>query len=390
MEYITNVVTPDTAIMAGLSLLVVAALIISLKLANFFFRKVIDRRIIDNCDKWFKGVRLRNVDILTSAQLTSAALFITKIARWSAYALLFYTALPILFSIFPATRHLTGTLFLWIVNPLVSIGEGFVAYLPKLLRIIIIIFVMRYVLKFMRYVALEIEAERLVIPKFYPDWAHATYNLLRIFVCAFTLVLIFPLLPESESSVFKGVSVFIGVLFSIGSSGLISNLMAGLLITYMRSFKVGDRIKVGEVFGDVVEKTLFVVRVKTVQMEIVTIPNSTILSSNVINHSTAASEQGIILYQDIDVGYDITWERASALLIEAVSKVEHILADPPPFVLVKTLGSSAAQYRINVYTKRTDLEAKIYSDMNRYILDVFLREGIDMIVPQYEVAKSID
>ncbi|MDR0331815.1 MAG: mechanosensitive ion channel, partial [Chitinispirillales bacterium] len=343
--------------MVGLSLAVIIALIAAIKFVGHLFSAVIDRKMVDNREKWFKGVRIRNVEILTSAKLLSAALFVSKILRFAIYAVLLYAAFPMLFAIFPATRHLAGVLFSWIATPLVSMGEGFVAYLPKLLRIIVIILLMRYLLKLLRYIATEIETGRLLIPKFYPDWARATFNLLRIFIYAFTIVLIFPLLPESESMVFKGVSVFIGVLFSIGSSSVISNMMAGMVITYMRSFKIGDRIKVGDVYGDVVEKTLFVIRVQTVKKEIVTVPNSTILASNVINYSIAAGDggNGVVITLDVDIGYDVVWERAHKLLIEAAQKTEHVQENPKPFVLTKALGDYAATYMLGVYTKRPEL-----------------------------------
>jgi small-conductance mechanosensitive channel len=375
--------------MAGLTLLAAALLFVLFKLVSHLFCKVIDRKIAEKRDTLLiNGLRFRNVELLTSAKLVSAALFISKTIRFAIYAFLLYTALPMIFAIFPSTRHLAAMLFSWIITPLVSIGENFAAYLPRLLRIIIILVVMRYILKFLRYIALEIEAGRLAIPGFYPDWAHATYNLLRIFLCAFTIVLIFPLLPESESAVFKGVSVFIGILFSIGSTSVVANMMAGLVITYMRSFKIGDRIKIGEVFGDVVEKTPFVIRVQTVKKEIITIPNSTILSSNVVNYSAGVSASGVILYQNIYVGYDVTWERAGRLLMEAALKTEHILNDPKPFVLTQNLGDNAVSYQINAYTKRPDLQTQIYSEMNRNILDIFQRDGIEMITPQYKAIRS--
>jgi small-conductance mechanosensitive channel len=372
--------------MLGLSALVLVVLWAALKLTNYLFRRVIDIKIVENRDRWFKGIRLRNIDILTSSKLVSTALFVSKVLRYSIYALLLYAALPLLFAIFPATRHLAGTLFSWIVSPVVSMAQGFIAYLPKLLRIVVIIVVMRYVLKLLRYVSQEIEAGRLVIPKFYPDWAHATYCLLRIFIIAFTIVLIFPLLPESESVVFRGVSVFVGVLFSIGSSSVISNMVAGMVITYMRSFKVGDRIKVADVYGDVIEKTLFVIRVETVKKEVVTVPNSTILASNVINYSTEArGEGGVILHVDVSVGYDVSWQRAYGLLIDAALKTEHVLREPKPFVLTKTLGDCAAVYQINVYTKNPELQAHIYSELNRNIMDMLQSDGIEMVAPVYNV-----
>jgi len=376
--------------MVGLSLAVVAALAALFILVNRTFRNVIDRKISDNREKWFKGVRFRNIELLTSEKLTAAAFFISKAVRYAIYAVLLYAALPMIFAIFPATRHLAALLFSWIAAPVVSMFEGLIAYLPNLLRIAVIIVVMRYVLKFMRYVAAEIETGRLAIPGFYPDWARATFNILRIFTYAFTVVLIFPLLPNSDSSIFKGVSVFIGVLFSIGSSSVISNMMAGIVITYMRSFKIGDRIKVGEVYGDVVEKTLFVVRVQTIKKEVITIPNSSILSANVTNYSTALGdgELGVVISVEFSVCYDVSWERAHRALIEAALKTEHILPAPPPFVFTKELSDFAVVYSLRAYTRRPDLYAVICSGLNSNALDVFKREGIEMIVPQYRAIRN--
>jgi small-conductance mechanosensitive channel len=388
LEFLTwNEQTAEIAKMAGLAILVLIMLFVLFKLEKYLFKNVINRKIIEY-GKQLKGIRFRSIEILTPAQLLSTALFASKILRVSVYVVLLYVALPILFAIFPQTRHLTGILFSLVIDPIIVMGKGFIAYLPKLLRIVIIILVMRYILKLMRLVTAEIEAGRLVIPRFYPDWAKATYNLLRIFIYAFTLVLIYPLLPESESAVFRGVSVFIGILFSIGSSSVISNMMAGLVITYMRSFRIGDRIKVGEAFGDVVEKTLFVVRLKTVRKEIITIPNSTILSSNIVNYSIAAHEQGVILFQEVTICYDITWERVTKLLIEAAIKTEHVQPDPAPFVLTKELGNNAVTYQINIYCKRPDLQARIYSELNRHILEIFQRDGIEMVTPIYEVTRE--
>jgi len=376
--------------MIGLSLAVVVVLAALFFLVNHVFRKIIDRKIVDNREKWFKGVRIRNIELLTSEKLMSTALFVSKAFRYAIYLILLYAALPMIFAIFPATRHLAGLLFSWIAAPIVSMGEGFIAYLPKLLRIVVIVIIMRYILKFIRYITTEIESGHLVIPRFYPDWARATFNLLRIFIYAFTVVLVFPLLPDSESSVFKGVSVFIGVLFSIGSSSVISNMMAGLVITYMRSFKIGDRIKVGDVYGDVIEKTLFVIRVQTIKKEVITVPNSSILSANVVNYSTAAGEggQGVIIDVEVSVCYDVAWERAHRLLIEAALGAEHILPTPSPFVFTKELADFAVTYSLRAYTRRPDLYAAISSNINKNVLDIFKREGIEMIVPQYNAIRN--
>jgi small-conductance mechanosensitive channel len=201
------------------------------------------------------------------------------------------------------------------------------------------------------------------------------------------VILIFPLLPDSETAVFRGVSVFLGILFSLGSTTIISNVVAGLVLTYMRSFKLGDRVKVGEVLGDVVEKTPFAVRIRTSKKEIVTVPNGTLLSSNVVNYSTSGDEKnGIILYMTVSVGYDVPLRRAVELITQAALKTNDVLSQPAPFVLVKNLGNAATELELNVYTNEPERQPRIFSDINENIRELFEQNGIDMVLPTFERA----
>jgi len=171
-------------------------------------------------------------------------------------------------------------------------------------------------------------------------------------------------------------------LFSLGSTTVISNVVAGLVLTYMRSFKLGDRVKVGEVLGDVVEKTPFAVRIKTSKKEVVTVPNGTLLSSNVVNYSTSGDEKnGIILYMTVTVCYDVPWRRAAELIVEAARKSEYVLDNPAPFVLVKNLGNYACEMELNIYTNEPEKQPSIFSELNKNIRDIFEENNINMTVP---------
>ncbi|MDR1780607.1 MAG: mechanosensitive ion channel family protein [Tannerella sp.] len=386
--YQANMSITNILKMVGLSLLVVLTFCLLIIATNYLFIKVINKKILARRNKYLKGIRIRNLEIINSKKQIQALLFLSKATRYVIYFVLLYLALPLLFSIFPVTQRLAQTLFNWIWTPITTILTGFVNYLPNLLKIIIIIIIFRYLIKFVRYIMKEIEGGRLTIPGFYPDWAKATFNIIRIFLFAFALVLIFPLLPNSDSRIFQGVSVFLGIVVSLGSTSIIGNLIAGLVITYMRPFKIGDRIKVGEVFGDVIEKSPFVIRVKTIKMEIITVPNLTILSSNVINYSTTATEEGVILYTTITMGYEVPQTKVYALLISAALKTTYILPEPTPFVLSLGLGDNAASYQINAYTHHPELQAAIYSELHQNILDAFHEAGIEMIIPHYRSVRD--
>lgn len=373
---------------AGLALLVIALQYALVKGTNYFYRRVVDRKILSKRNEWFTGIRIRNLEVLNAGKQVKALLLVSRMFRYLTYLFLFYLTIPLLFSIFPLTQKYAYVLFGWILNPVSSMLLGFIGYLPKLLKILVIVVVMRFIVKFLRYIMGEVESGRLELPGFYPEWAKTTFNLLRIFLYAFMLVLIFPLLPNADSDIFKGVSVFVGVVFSLGSTAVVGNMVAGLVITYMRPFKVGDRIKIGEIVGDVMEKTPFVVRVMTYRKEVITVPNSTILTTNVVNYSASVEENGVILQTTLTMGYEVPWREMERLLVEAARRTHLVLQDPSPFVLQPTLNDFAASYQLCVYTKEPGKQAGIYSELHRHIQDVFRDAGIEMITPHYSAYRD--
>lgn len=372
----------------GLCLLVILGQYLLIKGVNRLFRRWVDTKIKSKKDELFTGIKIRDFEVLNSEKQVNSLLFISKIVRYLVNLLQLYITIPILFSIFPITQRLAEVLFGWILSPITVITKGFVGYLPKLFMIIIIIVIMRYIVRFLGYLTKEIESGRLHIQGFYPDWAKATFNITRIFLYAFMLVMIFPLLPSSNTDIFKGVSVFIGVIFSLGSSSIIANMVAGMVLTYMRPFKVGDRIKIGDLVGDVMEKSPFVIRIRTPKNEIITVPNSNILSSSVVNYSFSATENGLILYTSVTIGYDVPWKQVHAMLEKAASRTLHVLQTPKPFVLQTSLDDFYVSYQLCVYTNEAALQASIYSELHQNIQDCFNEEEVEIMSPHYRANRN--
>lgn len=315
-------------------------------------------------------------------------LFLVRMSRWVVYAVLLYITLPVIFSIFPFSKSWADTLFNLIWSPFKGMLLGFWNYLPNLFSILVIIIVFKYIIRFVRYVFSEIESGKLHIGGFHADWALPTYSIVRFLLYAFSIVLIFPNLPGSDSDIFKGVSVFVGLLVSLGSSSAISNVVAGLVITYMRPFHINDRITIGTVTGDVVEKTLLVTRVRTLKNEIVTIPNSAVLSGNTKNYSTDAQEKGLIVHTTVSIGYDVTWKEVHAALIEAAGRTPGLLAKPAPFVLQASLDDFYVSYQLNAYTRDASIEAMLRSIMHQNIQDVCNERNIELLSPHYRAARD--
>lgn len=271
----------------------------------------------------------------------------------------------------------------YVVEPIRDLLTRFVNYIPQMIYIVVILLVVRYVLKVIGAFFTRIENGHIEIEGFHTDWAKPTFNLVRIFVFCFTLVIVFPMLPGSSSPAFQGVSVFLGLLISLGSGSTISNLISGIVITYMRPFRVGDRVQIGDTFGDVIEKNLLVTRVRTIKNIDITIPNSMILSSHTMNYSAVSREEGLILNTRITIGYDVPWPKVHELLLKSTEKVPGLIKDRPPFILQTNLENSFVEYELNVYTQLANESHNIYSDMRIAIQDAFNAGGVEIMSPTY-------
>ncbi len=371
----------------GLMVLIIGGVWFLIRLSGRGYSRLI-RYSIEHKAKWLKSLSYKDYTFLSEDQQFKMFLFLLKILRWVLVAIILYIALPLIFSIFPFTRGWADSLFNLIWSPLKGLFIAIWAYLPNLFAILVIFFVMKYFIKLVKYIFSEIEAEKLNISGFHADWAMPTFSIVRFLLYAFMFVLIFPYLPGSDSNIFKGVSVFLGILFSLGSSTAIANIIAGLVITYMRPFKIGDRIKIGDTVGEVVEKTLLVTRLRTIKNEEITIPNASILSGSTINFSFHEKSEGLIIHATISIGYDTPWKIIHEALIEAALRTEHILNEPGPFVLQVSLDDFYVSYQINAYIRDANIQAVIYSSLNQNIQDVFNEKGIEIMSPHYRSERD--
>ena len=322
------------------------------------------------------------------AMLTTISM--AKVVRFFIVLIFLYFGLLAIFKLFPFTKHISDQLLDYVMSPLKAVGRSVKAYMPKLFTILVIVFIFRYVQKFVRSLAEKIANNKITLKGFYPDWAFPTYNIISGLMFIFMFILIFPYLPNSDSEIFKGVSVFAGIVVSLGSTSVIGNLVAGLVITYMRPFKIGDRIKLGEYTGDVLEKTALVTRIKTPKNEIITIPNSNIMSAHTVNYSQSAKEHGLILHTSIAVGYDVPWQKVHEMLYEVANRTEHVLKRQKPFILQDQFRDFYVDYQLNVYIKEAKLTAKIYSDLRQHAQDVFAENNIEMASPHFIVSRNVD
>jgi small-conductance mechanosensitive channel len=318
-----------------------------------------------------------------ASQFWAFAAGLLRLTRTVVLLVLVYFYLNAVLGLFPWTRPVARALIRLIINPLESLWLGFVAALPNLIFLGILWIVTSYLLKLLRAIFRAIELEKIRMEGFESEWATPTYKIVRFLVIAFAVVVAYPYIPGSDSLAFKGVSVFVGVLLSLGSSSYIANLLAGLSMTYRGAFREGDRIKVGDTVGIVEELKVMVTRVRTPKNEIVIIPNSKILNTDVINFSQLAKTQGLLLHTTVSIGYDVPWRQVEAMLIEAACRTKDVNQEPPPFVLQTSLSDFAVEYEINANCSNVSNLLQIYSELHANILDVFNEFGVQIMSPAY-------
>lgn len=367
--------------------LVLVAQFLLFKLTAYIYRRI-KERIIRLAKTKLKSVVVKDYEFLTKERQARILIFLTLMARYAFNLVQLIITIPILFSIFPQTEKLALKIFSYIYIPVKAILNAVLDYIPNIFVIAIIYLFIRYLVKGFKYIAGEIESGKLRINGFYPDWAQPSFNIIKFLLYAFMIAMIYPYLPGSGSNVFQGISVFVGLIVSLGSTAVIGNIMAGLVITYMRPFKIGDRIKLNDTVGNVTEKTPFVTRIRTPKNEIITIPNSFILSSHTVNYSASAQDYGLIIHTTVTIGYDAPWRTVHELLIDAAKSTPGVSQTPAPFVLETELSDFYPVYQINAYITNANLIAQIYSDLHQNIQDKFNRAGVEIMSPHYRAERD--
>ena len=360
--------------------IIIVAQIFTIKATLWLYRRW-RYRLLRRVMRWDIPLRFKDYEVLNVRRRGLTFSFFFRMLRIFTIIFQLLISVPLLFSIFPETKTFTFTIIGYIWNPFVDIVMSMIGYLPNLFKIVVIIVCFHYIVKAIHYLSNEVASGNLKINGFYADWAYPTYFILRLLLYSFMFVMIWPLLPSSNSEVFQGVSVFIGVLISLGSSSIVGNVMAGLVMTYMRPFRVGDFIRFGDVEGFVLERTALVTRVRTRKNEVITIPNSNLMTAQTSNFTFAAENFGVIVHTKVTIGYDMKHELIENLLLSAAKSTKNLLQKPLPFVRVTALDDFYVEYEINAYTHHTEHLSEIYSELHQNILDHFHGAGVEIMSP---------
>jgi len=333
-------------------------------------------------------LKLQNLVLLTSDRIEAVILVTARVSRLVVTAVLLFLYFPLVFSFFPPTRVLAQRLLTLVLEPALTAWWAVVGYLPNLFYIGVIAVLAFYGLKLVRVVFTAIGNGTIRLPGFYPDWADPTFKLVRVLVLAFAVILVWPYLPKSDSVAFKGVAGFLGLLLTFGSAGAVSNVVGGVVMIYMRPFQIGDRVKIADTVGNVVQRGMLVTRLRTPKNVEITIPNSMVLGNYIVNYSATARDGGVILHTTATIGYDTPWPRVHEALKEAARRTPNVLPTPEPFVLQTALGDCAVSYELNIYTDDAQRIPATYSNLHQNIQDVFAESGMEILSPLYHAVRD--
>jgi small-conductance mechanosensitive channel len=382
--------------LAPLRLLMSIGLSLALLLAAFLVARLAIRswrRAAPALRAWvataLPGIRLRGLEILSAERAARLGEQATALCLLAAGLIAAYIVLSLIFSFFPWTQGWSHRLLAFAFASAASAAAAVGAALPGLVLAAVVLYLFYLVIRFTCGVLDRAAKGWITIPGLHPELARPTKQLLRVGLWVAAVIIVYPLIPGSQSAAFRGVSILLGVMVSLGSVGLVDNLLAGLILTYARSYRIGERIRAGDVVGDVVALGLLTTKVRTIKNEEVTVGNSQILRGSVVNYSRRAAEgEGLILHTSVTIGYDAPWRRVHELLIEAARATEGVEAEPAPFVLQRSLDDFFVTYEINAHTRRPEEMVRLYGLLHQNIQDAFNRGGIEIMSPHYAALRD--
>jgi small-conductance mechanosensitive channel len=322
-------------------------------------------------DLWRRSVRL----LFKSARAILILVFIFFVS-------------PSLLRLFPSTFGIAQRIIDSLSGMLSSVWTWFGEYQSGLLTILVIVLVTYGLTRLIHGIFREVEQGTIRFGNFDPEWAPFTRRILNFLLIIGAAIVAFPYIPGSDSQAFRGISVFLGLLFTLSSTAAVANIVAGVTQTYTGAFRVGDVVRIGETMGTVIEKRLLTTRLRTFKQEEVSIPNSLVMNAQVMNYSVLAGGGGVVLYTTVTIGYDVPWRKVHELLICAAENTEDMLKDPPPFVLQTSLNDYSVAYQLNAYTKRPEIMPRLYDALHKNIQDEFNKAGVEIMSPAFTALRD--
>lgn len=342
------------------------------------FQRWLQRRITAAAERR-GGAAARQVRASVSEIGRRAAL----IAAWALGAFAAYLWLTYVLSQFPYTAPWGEALGARLRHALLAIAASIVDSLPNLLTVVVIFILARMVVRLLHGLFLGVEQRRLSLPGVQQETAEATRRISTVLIWLFAMTVAYPYIPGSGTDAFRGVSVFVGLMLSLGSAGLVNQVMSGLVVVYARAIRPGEYVKLGEVEGIVSEVGLLSTKLATARKEEITVPNAVMITQATTNYSRLADRDGAIVSTAVTIGYDTPWRQVHALLSLAADRTDMVRKQPPPRIVQRSLGDYYVEYALLVHVDQPAQRPLILSALHANIQDAFNEFGVQIMSPHF-------
>lgn len=317
--------------------------------------------------------------------LTTFSVGLLKLIVWGLGLPLIYTWITFIFRQFPYTASWGQQLTDYLLSLLSGFAQGIMEATPGIIAVIVIVAITRLIIRIMDTFFLNVEDGSLDVSWMEPETARASRRVVVVIVWIFALVVAYPYIPGSQTEAFKGITVFLGLMLSLGSAGIIGQILGGIVVVYTRAFQTGDFVKINEYEGNIDEIGVLSTKIKTLRNEEITIPNATLLSATTTNYSRYAKKGlGSRVITTVTIGYDAPWRQVHAMLEMAASRTDAIRTTPAPLVLQKALSDFYVEYTLLFTIEQPEIRYRVLSTLHGNIQDVFNEFGVQILSPNFE------
>ena len=347
-------------------------------------RNAASRRIGDATERHLQASTIGKAELVRSSRVIEFENRMIGVLTWALGLFFVYSWLTFGLRRFPYTRPWGESLREFLLGQLSRVGAAMLQALPGLFTVLLIVLLTRLVIRIVQLLFLAVEGGRITLPWMYPETAQPTRKLLTVALWLFAVAMAYPYLPGSNSEAFRGMSVFVGLVVSLGSSGLVNQIMSGFTLTYSRALRAGDFVAVGDVEGTVTQVGTLATKIKTARGEDVTIPNALVVSQTVTNYTRFAEGDGVFVPTDITIGYDVPWRQVEALLLLAAARTPGVRREPTPLVRQAALEDAYIRYTLQFCLENPTQRRATLAAVHANILDAFNEYGVQITSPKYE------
>ena len=348
-------------------------------------QRIIAGRFVAAAEKTVARSKIADLEMLRGLNLVDFERALVTSAKVAADLVVVYWGLTFVLRQFPYTRPWGESLRGFLVLTIENLGLGILEALPGLFTVALIFVITRFAIRVVALWFSAVERGTVSARWIYPETAQPTRRLLTALLWMFGAVFAYPYLPGSQTDAFKSVSVFLGLMVTIGSSGLVSQIMSGFMITYSRALRLGDFVKIGDVEGNVIHLGVLSTKIKTLRNEDVTVPNAVVVAQTTTDYSRFGDSDGVFTSTSVTIGYDTPWRQVHALLLAAAARTEGLRESPKPAVLQESLQDFYVKYTLWVCLKRQETRPFTLNMLHANVQDLFNEYGVQIMSPNYVI-----